>query len=63
MRDHLSKGRALLGIGRGLACAGYDVSGVAMNEAPDRFDEAGQLIIPQQFLDRVLPDIQTRKTT
>ena len=43
--DHLSKGRALFGIGRGLARREYDVFGVDMNEARDRFDEAAELII------------------
>jgi len=43
--DHLSKGRALFGIGRGLAKREYDVFGVDMNEARDRFDEAAELII------------------
>ena len=42
--DHLSKGRALFGIGRGLARREYDVFGVDMNEARDRFDEAAELI-------------------
>ncbi len=42
--DHLSKGRALFGIGRGLAKREYDVFGVDMNEARDRFDEAAELI-------------------
>ena len=43
--DHLSRGRALFGIGRGLAKREYDVFGVDMNEARDRFDEAAELII------------------
>lgn len=43
--DHLSKGRALFGIGRGLARREYDVLGVDMNEARDRFDEAAEIII------------------
>jgi len=43
--DHLSKGRALFGIGRGLARREYDVFGVDMNEARDRFDEAAELIV------------------
>ena len=38
--DHLSRGRALFGIGRGLARREYDACGVDMNEARDRFDEA-----------------------
>jgi alkanesulfonate monooxygenase SsuD/methylene tetrahydromethanopterin reductase-like flavin-dependent oxidoreductase (luciferase family) len=42
--DHLSKGRALFGIGRGLAKREYDVFGIDMNEARDRFDEAAELI-------------------
>ncbi len=43
--DHLSKGRALFGIGRGLARREYDNFGVDMNEARDRFDEAAEMII------------------
>jgi len=43
--DHLSKGRALFGIGRGLARREYDVFGIDMNEARDRFDEAAELIV------------------
>jgi hypothetical protein len=35
--DHLSKGRAIFGIGRGLAKREYDVFGIDMNEARDRF--------------------------
>lgn len=43
--DHLSKGRTILGIGRGLAKREYDVFGVDMNEARDRFNEAAEMII------------------
>ena len=43
--DHLSKGRAQFGIGRGLPRREYDTFGVDMNEARDRFDEAAELII------------------
>lgn len=43
--DHLSKGRALFGIGRGLARREYDTFGYDMNEARDRFDQAAELII------------------
>ncbi len=43
--DHLSCGRALFGIGRGLAKREYDVFGVDMNEARDRFDEAAELVL------------------
>ena len=43
--DHLSQGRALFGIGRGLARREYGVFGVDMNEARDRFDEAAVLIM------------------
>ena len=44
MLDHLSKGRALFGIGRGLARREYTAFGVDMNEARDRFDEAAEMI-------------------
>ena len=43
--DHLSKGRAIFGIGRGLAKREYGVFGIDMNEARDRFDEAADMII------------------
>lgn len=43
--DHLSKGRALFGIGRGLAKREYETFGIDMNEARDRFDEAADMII------------------
>ena len=43
--DHLSKGRAMFGIGRGLAKREYDGFGIDMNEARDRFDEAAEMII------------------
>jgi alkanesulfonate monooxygenase SsuD/methylene tetrahydromethanopterin reductase-like flavin-dependent oxidoreductase (luciferase family) len=43
--DHLSKGRALFGIGRGLAKREYDRFGIDMNEARDRFDEAAEFIM------------------
>jgi alkanesulfonate monooxygenase SsuD/methylene tetrahydromethanopterin reductase-like flavin-dependent oxidoreductase (luciferase family) len=41
----LLKGRAIFGIGRGLAKREYDVFGIDMNEARDRFDEAAEMII------------------
>ena len=43
--DHLSQGRALFGIGHGLARREYDVFGVDMGEARDRFDESAEIII------------------
>ena len=43
--DHLSRGRALFGIGRGLARREYGTFGYDMNEARDRFDESAELII------------------
>ncbi|MGH7893060.1 MAG: LLM class flavin-dependent oxidoreductase [Candidatus Binatia bacterium] len=43
--DHLSGGRAVLGIGRGLARREYDGFGVAMQESRDRFDEAARMIL------------------
>ncbi len=42
--DHLSKGRAIFGVGRGLARREYDIFGIDMNEARDRFDEAAEMI-------------------
>jgi len=43
--DHLSRGRAMFGIGRGLAKREYDRFGIDMNESRDRFDEAAKLIL------------------
>jgi alkanesulfonate monooxygenase SsuD/methylene tetrahydromethanopterin reductase-like flavin-dependent oxidoreductase (luciferase family) len=43
--DHLSGGRAILGLGRGLAREEYAHFGVDMSESRDRFDEASQMII------------------
>ena len=42
--DHLSKGRAIFGVGRGLARREYDTFHVDMNEARDRFDESAEMI-------------------
>jgi len=43
--DHLCKGRTVFGIGRGLARREYEVFGVDMNEARDRFDQAAEIIM------------------
>ncbi len=43
--DHLSGGRAVLGLGRGLARCEYAGFGVDMAESRDRFDEAARLIL------------------
>jgi alkanesulfonate monooxygenase SsuD/methylene tetrahydromethanopterin reductase-like flavin-dependent oxidoreductase (luciferase family) len=43
--DHLSNGRALFGLGRGLAKREYEVFGVDMSEARERFDEAARMVI------------------
>ncbi|MBL6749621.1 MAG: LLM class flavin-dependent oxidoreductase [Nevskia sp.] len=43
--DQLSGGRALLGLGRGLARREFSQMGVAMDESRERFDEAAPLII------------------
>ena len=45
MLDHLSKGRAQLGIGRGLAVREYTAFDIDMNEARDRFDEAAEIVV------------------
>ncbi len=45
MLDHLCQGRAIFGIGRGLAKREYDRFGIDMNEARDRFDEAAEVIL------------------
>jgi len=43
--DYLSNGRAMLGIGRGLAQREYKTFGLDMSEARDRFDEMAQFIM------------------
>ncbi len=43
--DHFSQGRALFGIGRGLARREYLDFGLDMNEARGRFNEAAEIII------------------
>src|SRR5258706_3824569 len=43
--DHLSGGRAVLGVGRGLARSEYDGFGIGMQESRDRFDEAARMIL------------------
>ena len=43
--DHLSQGRAVLGLGRGLARVEYAGFGVDMGESRERFDEASRMII------------------
>jgi alkanesulfonate monooxygenase SsuD/methylene tetrahydromethanopterin reductase-like flavin-dependent oxidoreductase (luciferase family) len=43
--DHLSGGRAILGLGRGLSRTEYRHFQIDMNEARDRFDEASRMIL------------------
>ncbi len=43
--DHLSEGRAVLGLGRGLARREYGGFGIDMGESRRRFDEASRMII------------------
>jgi len=43
--DHLSHGRAVLGLGRGLARREYDTFGLDMGESRERFDEAARMIV------------------
>ena len=43
--DHLSNGRAILGLGRGLSRVEYEHFQIEMNSARDRFDEASRMII------------------
>jgi alkanesulfonate monooxygenase SsuD/methylene tetrahydromethanopterin reductase-like flavin-dependent oxidoreductase (luciferase family) len=45
MLDQLSKGRALLGVGRGLARVEYELLGLNMSESRERFDEGARMII------------------
>jgi alkanesulfonate monooxygenase SsuD/methylene tetrahydromethanopterin reductase-like flavin-dependent oxidoreductase (luciferase family) len=43
--DHLSDGRAIFGMGRGLARREYAGFGIAMEESRERFDEAAAMIL------------------
>ena len=43
--DHISGGRAVLGLGRGLARREYEGFGIDMGESRRRFDEASQMIL------------------
>jgi alkanesulfonate monooxygenase SsuD/methylene tetrahydromethanopterin reductase-like flavin-dependent oxidoreductase (luciferase family) len=43
--DHMSGGRAVLGLGRGLSRIEYDHFGIDMGESRDRFDEAARMIV------------------
>jgi alkanesulfonate monooxygenase SsuD/methylene tetrahydromethanopterin reductase-like flavin-dependent oxidoreductase (luciferase family) len=43
--DHMSNGRAVLGLGRGLSRIEYDHFGIDMAESRDRFDEAARMIV------------------
>ena len=43
--DHLSGGRLLFGMGRGLARREYAGFGIPMDESRDRFDEAARMVI------------------
>ncbi len=43
--DYLSNGRAVLGLGRGLARREYEAFGLDMGESRERFDEAARMII------------------
>ncbi len=45
MLDLLSKGRAILGLGRGLARREFDQFGIPMDESRERFDEAAPLVL------------------
>ena len=45
MLDHVSGGRMMFGMGRGLAKMEYAGMGIDMNEARERFDEAAPMII------------------
>src|SRR4029079_11934019 len=43
--DHLSNGRVLFGMGRGVARCAYAGFGIPMDESRDRFDEAARMIL------------------
>jgi alkanesulfonate monooxygenase SsuD/methylene tetrahydromethanopterin reductase-like flavin-dependent oxidoreductase (luciferase family) len=43
--DHLCDGRAVFGMGRGLARFEYEGMGIAMDESRERFDEASRMVL------------------
>jgi alkanesulfonate monooxygenase SsuD/methylene tetrahydromethanopterin reductase-like flavin-dependent oxidoreductase (luciferase family) len=43
--DHLTGGRVLFGVGRGLARKEYEGFGIPMDESRDRFDEAARMVV------------------
>src|SRR5947208_12624977 len=43
--DHLSNGRVLFGMGRGLARCEYAGFGIPMDESRDRFDESARMVL------------------
>lgn len=43
--DHLSGGRVLFGVGRGLARREYEGFGISMDESRERFDESAAMVI------------------
>src|SRR3954451_5067351 len=43
--DHLSNGRVLFGMGRGLARREYAGFGISMDESRDRFDESARMVL------------------
>jgi alkanesulfonate monooxygenase SsuD/methylene tetrahydromethanopterin reductase-like flavin-dependent oxidoreductase (luciferase family) len=43
--DHLSGGRVLFGMGRGLARMEYEGMGIPMDESRDRFDESARMVM------------------
>ncbi|HEV2598888.1 LLM class flavin-dependent oxidoreductase [Sphingopyxis sp.] len=43
--DHLSEGRVILGMGRGLARCEFDAFRINMSESRDRFDQAAEFIV------------------
>jgi alkanesulfonate monooxygenase SsuD/methylene tetrahydromethanopterin reductase-like flavin-dependent oxidoreductase (luciferase family) len=43
--DHLSGGRVLFGMGRGLSRFEYEGFGIPMDESRDRFDEAARMVL------------------
>jgi alkanesulfonate monooxygenase SsuD/methylene tetrahydromethanopterin reductase-like flavin-dependent oxidoreductase (luciferase family) len=63
--DHLSGGRAVLGLGRGLARTEYHHFGLDMNDARDRFDEGSRMIIEaleSGFIEGEGPHFPQRRT-
>lgn len=65
MLDHMSGGRAVLGLGRGLAKVEYDTFGIEMGSSRGRFDEGAPMILralETGYIESEGPDYPQRRT-